>query len=1004
MSNLTKRNSEYVTLTEVWQAYRKAKKEAFYESNCAHGVSFSRFEDKLVENLEEIHALVNDVNHEWARNAAFIGKAATIPKSVDPPTRGPSMHHFCESEPVHEWKRHYDASRPAQVVCRTVIDASVAYLVITTLWVLKVGALFEHRMSPDQVFANRLRRRKAELNESGQVNWDSHSLYQHYVRQYGLWKRKGIEITKRELEEGRTVVALSMDVTSFYDNVDPRFLVSPSYLKRMEVQMDKQSRSFTLALIESMRTWRVAHGKDPNIGLPIGLPSSSMIANLLLAPFDEDFVKGLRPVFYGRYVDDIFVAIPVAQTFDNAEKLLRWVSSHVPGLRFHEDALKLNLPYSRTSRIVFGNDKQRIFRLEGNAGLDVIRPIEEHMRRQASEHRMLPTIPPSESAMAERALLVSREPRSLSVVFRNADFVSLQRAGFAELLSDFEQTAKVLKADDWREHRKAFYGLVRRHMLAPVGFFDFYGYLPRIVGLMAVSGDWEDLDAFVVSLRELKALLVASTNLTSREADDLFNNLAKRIELAVLKALPWAVSPELASAVRALKHVREFGKMEIKGLTEERLWEYGQKLLFADWSRHPFFEWFVDAGKTRTGLPLPTLPLAVRKALHIQGVGECLDEMGLSGLDRRVWRGLVLPTRPMPVNVITKHLGWRKTVGERKRRTGSKRSSIDPWRLYRFVLAMRGVRLPGFAMPKPVFAGRSLVGIRVGGPSRRPIRIAVANFETTDRCWLMSAQGAPSLTLERLGRISEFINRAIIHDPVPDIIVMPELSLPRSLQDQITNRLERSGISLVAGLEYGIPPKQPRLRQNQALVSISLGRSYGNSQTLQDKNQPAWLERSELSRIASAALLRPKVYPDLPIYASDGLIFGVLICSDLSNPRFRTRYQGAIDALICLEWNRDVSSFESLVEATAQDLHCYIVQANNRQFGDSRVRAPFKESHRRDVVQLKGGVHDYFVVAEVDPEPLRDFQSDHAPNLDEKALFKPFPIGFKISALRRRKK
>jgi hypothetical protein len=130
---------------------------------------------------------------------------------------------------------------------------------------------------------------------------------------------------------------------------------------------------------------------------------------------------------------------------------------------------------------------------------------------------------------------------------------------------------------------------------------------------------------------------------------------------------------------------------------------------------------------------------------------------------------------------------------------------------------------------------------------------------------------------------------------------------------------------------------------------------------------------------------------DRPVYRHGQFCFGVLICSDLTDIQNRSRFRGKVDCLFVPEWNRDIASFSALVESAALDVHAFIGQANNRRYGDSRLRAPMKAGHLRDLIQLKGGKNDHFVIGEVDFMALRNFQSFPTPP-DEP--FKPFPIGF----------
>ena len=132
-----------------------------------------------------------------------------------------------------------------------------------------------------------------------------------------------------------------------------------------------------------------------------------------------------------------------------------------------------------------------------------------------------------------------------------------------------------------------------------------------------------------------------------------------------------------------------------------------------------------------------------------------------------------------------------------------------------------------------------------------------------------------------------------------------------------------------------------------------------------------------------------------PIFHHGAHFFTVLLCSDLTNIDNRRHAQGFVDSVFALEWNPDTTSFSALVESAALDVHAYVVQVNNRRYGDSRVRAPFRRDYDRDVVRVKGGDADYFVVASLNVADLRSFHK--AATISKDDLYKPLPIGFKIS-------
>lgn len=120
----------------------------------------------------------------------------------------------------------------------------------------------------------------------------------------------------------------------------------------------------------------------------------------------------------------------------------------------------------------------------------------------------------------------------------------------------------------------------------------------------------------------------------------------------------------------------------------------------------------------------------------------------------------------------------------------------------------------------------------------------------------------------------------------------------------------------------------------------------------------------------------------------------MIVCSELTNICYRSALRGEIDALFVPEWNKDIETFNALVESAALDIHAYVIQCNHRQFGDSRIRAPFKESWKRDILRVKGGLTDYCVIGEIDTHSLRRFQSNYrSPGKN----FKPVLDGFQIN-------
>jgi hypothetical protein len=214
-----------------------------------------------------------------------------------------------------------------------------------------------------------------------------------------------------------------------------------------------------------------------------------------------------------------------------------------------------------------------------------------------------------------------------------------------------------------------------------------------------------------------------------------------------------------------------------------------------------------------------------------------------------------------------------------------------------------------------------------------------------------------------------------------------------------------NSVSLLAGVEYHRDRATGKLRNDVLVSLVTSWPGYASHVVrLQPKFAPAHDEKANLRKIQPGArngLFQPSGLLAKPtLYVHKGYCFSVLICSDLTNISHRNELSGEVDTLYVLELNRDVKTFSSLVEATAVDLHTFVAQVNNRLYGDSRVRAPAKADYRRDVVQVKGGESDFYVLGKIDYFALRKEQRGKTVN----PMFKPPPIGFKMSDRRKRGK
>ena len=96
-----------------------------------------------------------------------------------------------------------------------------------------------------------------------------------------------------------------------------------------------------------------------------------------------------------------------------------------------------------------------------------------------------------------------------------------------------------------------------------------------------------------------------------------------------------------------------------------------------------------------------------------------------------------------------------------------------------------------------------------------------------------------------------------------------------------------------------------------------------------------------------------------------GLYFTNYYCFELADIVHRSIFRSKIDFLIASEWNKDINFYSNITEATSRDLHCYFIQVNTSDYGDSRITHP-KRTENRDTLRIKGGKNTTLLVDELD--------------------------------------
>lgn len=628
---------EYIRITDIYLAYRKAKAEAFYESSYVDAIAFSKYEEDLTNNLQRLHKKLIHKDGLWRQDLEIVGGHTYIPKSLDSSMWGSKEDIFYKAaDPIEDWKKqHKKARRKAHASFRLISTPSVDFQIISALWILKVGHLFDACIDSNVSFANRLRRIYSNFSfgeEEGTLNRDSSGLFKPYFSGYREWRDRGLSAMKESLENDQDILAVTMDIRRFYHYVSPEFLLRNNFLKKIGLSLNLQQSHFTRQFIDAINCWYRStpdYLDRPDGALPVGLSASRIISNVLLCEFDRSVHEKTKPIYYGRYVDDVFLVINKTDEVDSGHNLLKWFARTLGNnIRYVENEtegsyLTATYPYSKDSVLLFASDKQKIFDLSSPHGLDLIEHISNQIKLQSSEYRLLSELPESNVEMASKALLASPDASLSADALRKADVISVKRLGFSLLLRDVENYEKNLLARDWSEVRNEFYALVDRYLLTPNGLFEYTKYLHRVFSLSIACGDFNVAKQFIDKLLCLFNLLEETT--TVRSKGKIKYDMCKKFILnSYLQAAIQASTVREFDYPRTytiiIKKLIELGADKLVIPTKKSLQTVSEKVLLADFGRRPYKDyWYYDQVINYLNVPVPR-QRSIRKLLRISSI------------------------------------------------------------------------------------------------------------------------------------------------------------------------------------------------------------------------------------------------------------------------------------------------------------------------------------------------------------------------------------------------
>ncbi|WP_145956188.1 hypothetical protein [Nitrosomonas ureae] len=255
----------------------------------------------------------------------------------------------------------------------------------------------------------------------------------------------------------------------------------------------------------------------------------------------------------------------------------------------------------------------------------------------------------------------------------------------------------------------------------------------------------------------------------------------------------------------------------------------------------------------------------------------------------------------------------------------------------------------------------------------------------------------PNTSLKRLKKLSQLLNDVLRHgvrhpEQRIHLLVLPEVSVPHSFATFLTRWVREHQIGIICGLEHFV---RSGAAWNELLAALPYRTRNGTKACVPIRRLKKHYSPAEEFELLNHDLKVPKV--DLKskyqLFQWRGASFAIYNCFELACLEDRVLFKAKVDFILCSEFNQDVNYFSNIVESAARDLHCYVIQVNSAQFGDSRVVSPSK-TEKLNPLRIKGGDNQTFLTMELPLQKLRAHQCRGYGLQKESGDYKPTPPGF----------
>lgn len=829
------------------------------------------------------------------------------------------------------------------------IDIPIELSILDYLWTLLIGKIYSEqensfKYSAATEFKKSLFKPGKDLFED--IDFESNRSFSPYYNLYAKWRKGAFKEIKKNISKKDTML-VCLDLESFYYSVEFDFHQLTNFFNDDE---RLNSFQFLTTIIESIYSnyTKIIASYKKGVGtrnttsiFPIGLASPSILREIYMEPFDQSISYKLNPLYYSRYVDDVLLVIETSNG-NKTESKEAIVNLFIEkGILSSKDSYLKFIGYNN---LRIQQEKINCFYFQKNATPIFLKIYEKALQLNSSEANLFPDIDILKSSFEENSYNIQNLDYSEKI--RDLGFLKSNNYNASRFINSLQRLVKNTKPNP---------GIVNPYLDQIEEFYrgsqsiEFSNSWKSIFELFLICQDEPRIKKFYkqteLEIKKLNFSLIDSNEILKKNNSKALKKLQKSLKEKLNIALALAFSLNLTPPTKSRAVQKLAKKFRDANLLNHNMVSY------------PLLNYFKS-----NHIPF-NINLDSQSYFFYINLSE-LDQFKLKWTPRFIHLMELYLVNSLSIVINDNHNQNLTTDNLIEKYNNCNNLNFRYYSSF-FVKNTD----PSY----PVNNSYYIVNNKINSNPK----IALVNTNiTTSEASNSIRNPLNNLTLDKKKKLFKILN--IAKEEMVDILVFPEFYFPVAWLKDIADFAISNKISIVTGLQY-------ITKQNRAfncvcnVIPIVKNNNFTTGfLLLREKNFYAPEEKLFLSRAGFICIDHKK--PLYYIVDNNKYRYSTILCYEFTDITSRAGMKSKIEALFVPQLNRDTNYFASIVESSARDLHCFVIQANTSEYGDSRITAPYN-TISKNIMQIKGGETDVVMISTLKISELKNKRSTYSNQL-----------------------